>query len=135
MNGEPDLAPDPANAGPEVFDPTEAIARLAGDEELLRDVAGVLAEEWPRHCELLDQGFAAGDTPEVAAEVARVAHSLKGVVGQFSGAALTAAITQVERAARAGDLAAAEAVWRAGIQAIESFVGAVARWAAAGEAG
>ena len=127
MNGEPDLSA----AEEEVFDPTEAIARLAGDEELLRDVAGVLAEEWPRHRDLLEQELAAGE----AEAVAKTAHSLKGVVGQFSGAALTAGITQVERAARAGDLAAAAAVWRAGTPAIESFVAAVARWAAAAAPG
>jgi HPt (histidine-containing phosphotransfer) domain-containing protein len=116
-------------AGPdEPFDPAAALDRLADDLELLREVVGLVDEEWRRQSAAIESGLRQAN----AAAVAAAAHTLRGVIGQLSSEGLAAGAAEVEQAARAGDLAAAEAAWRSQAPRIASFVAGVERWAREG---
>ena len=109
----------------ENFNPAEALDRLAGDDELLREVVELVHEEWLRQSNALEDALQRSDAPAVAV----AAHSLKGAVGQLASGDLAAGAAQVERAARAGDLAAAEASWRRAVPQIEGLIAAAREWA------
>jgi len=110
------------------FDPAEALERLDGDGELLREVVGLAHDEWLRQSEALESALRQANAPAVAV----AAHSLKGAVSQLSSAGLAAGAAQVERAARSGDLTAAEASWRNTAPQIEVLIAAVREWAGGG---
>ena len=114
----------PAGALPS-FDPREALERLAGDEELLVEVVELVHEEWLRQSAALETAF----RQAAPAAVAAAAHALKGVLGQLFSESLSAGVAQVERAARAGDLPAAEAAWRSTVPEIAPQVAAARGWA------
>ena len=114
-----EIAPLPA------FDPREALDRLAGDGELLLDVVELVREEWLRQSAALDTAL----RQSAPAAVAAAAHALKGVLGQLFSESLAAGVAQVERAARAGDLPAAEAAWRSTVPEIGLRVEAARQWA------
>jgi len=107
------------------FDPAEALERLDGDDELLREVVGLVHEEWLLQSAALESGLRQSNAPAVAA----AAHSLKGAVSQLSSAGLAEGAAQVERAARSGDLIAAEASWRSTAPQIETLIAAAREWA------
>ena len=107
------------------FDPAEALERLDGDDELLREVVGLVHEEWLSQSEALESGLRQSNAPAVAVAV----HSLKGAVSQLSSAGLAAGAAQVERAARSGDLITAEASWRITAPQIEELIAAAREWA------
>ena len=107
------------------FNPREALDRLAGDEELLLDVVELVHEEWLRQSAATEAAIRQADLAAVAA----AAHALKGVLGQLFSESLSAGVAQVERAARAGDLPAAEAAWRSTAPEIELRVEAARQWA------
>jgi HPt (histidine-containing phosphotransfer) domain-containing protein len=119
---------EPTSEPNEPFDPAAALERLAGDLELLREVVGLVDEEWGSQSKAIESALQRGDAPAVAA----AAHTLRGVVGQLSSEGFTRGAEEVEHAARAGDLAAAEASWRRHAPEIESFVAAVGEWAREG---
>jgi HPt (histidine-containing phosphotransfer) domain-containing protein len=110
------------------FDPKAALERLADDEELLREVVGLVDEEWRRQSAAIESALRQAN----GAALAAAAHTLRGVVGQLSSEGIAAGAAEVEHAARAGDLALAEAAWRSHAPEIESFVAAVGRWARGG---
>ncbi len=112
----------------EPFDPAAALERLADDEELLREVVGLVDEEWRRQSAAIESGLREAN----AAPVAAAAHTLRGVIAQLSSEGLAAGLAAVEHAARAGDLAAAAAAWRTQAPRTASFVAGVARWAREG---
>ncbi len=107
------------------FDPAEALERLDGDDELLREVVGLVHDEWLHQSEALENALRQSNAPAVAV----AAHSLKGAVSQLSSAGLAAGAAQVERAARSGDLNAAEASWRNTAPQIEGLIAAARAWA------
>ncbi len=107
------------------FDPREALDRLAGDEELLLEVVELVHEEWLHQSAALDAAFG----QSAPATVAAAAHALKGVLGQLFSEGLSAAVARVERAARAGDLPAAEAAWRSTVPETALRVEAARQWA------
>ena len=109
------------------FDPTEALERLDGDEELLREVVELVHDEWLRQSVALESALKHADAPAVAA----AAHSLKGAVGQLSSEGVAAGAAQVERAARSGDLTTAESSWRSAAPQIETLLAAARVWARA----
>jgi len=109
----------------ETFDAAEALDRLAGDDELLREVVELVYEEWLRQSAALENALRQADAPAVAV----AAHSLKGAVGQLSSGDLFACAAQVERAARSGDLATAETSWRSIAPQVEGLIDAARRWA------
>jgi PAS domain S-box-containing protein len=87
----------------EVVDWAVALKRVGGDRELLRELAGVFLGECPRWMAELRQAVAGHD----ALTLRRVAHTLKGSMGQFGAEAAWAAALRLETMGRDGDLAGA----------------------------
>jgi HPt (histidine-containing phosphotransfer) domain-containing protein len=94
-----------ASAGPEkvVFDRAGVVARLMDDEDLARTVAEGFLEDIPRQIEVLRRCLDASD----ADGATRQAHTIKGASANVGGEALRAVALEMEKAAQAGDLAAA----------------------------
>jgi CheY-like chemotaxis protein/HPt (histidine-containing phosphotransfer) domain-containing protein len=102
-----DLLPVPSAAEPggaaadtEVLDRRGALARVDGDVNFLREMAGMFLEDCPKLMAEIRGALAAGDAPKLQ----RAAHRLKGEVGQFQAAAAFAAARQLEELGRAGQL-------------------------------
>lgn len=75
--------------GESFWNQSESLARLGGDEELLRELCEIFLEECPKLLQELRQGIA-GANPEA---VMRAAHSLKGELG-YLGAKVAAQASQ-----------------------------------------
>jgi HPt (histidine-containing phosphotransfer) domain-containing protein len=79
----------------------DALAHVRGDEDLLRELAGVFVQEWPRWQADLREGLATNN----AGLVRRTAHTVKGSVGTFAATAAHAAAWELEQRAADGGLA------------------------------
>jgi HPt (histidine-containing phosphotransfer) domain-containing protein len=90
-----------------VVDWSSALENVGGDRELLHDLVRVFLEEWPKWQTALHQGLTAGDS----AQVRRLAHTVKGALGQFEAHQAAAAAQQLETMGRTGDLAGAGEVF------------------------
>ena len=84
------------------LDYSAALARVGGDVELLRELAGMFMEEYPKLLEEIRQGVAGQNAPAVC----NAAHQLKGLLAQFGAETGRQAAYGVELPARQGDLAA-----------------------------
>ncbi len=84
----------------------EALNRLGGDEELLRELCQIFLEESPKLLQKLRQGI--GDTDPDA--VMRAAHSLKGELGYLSAAGASQAARELEDMGHEKNLSRAPAV-------------------------
>jgi two-component system sensor histidine kinase/response regulator len=82
---------------------TEALDRIGGDEELLRDLCQIFLEESPKLLEKLQQALAAGDSDGVM----RAAHSLKGESSYLGADGTSQAARQLEEMGRNQDLSRA----------------------------
>jgi HPt (histidine-containing phosphotransfer) domain-containing protein len=87
-----------------IIDVAAVLERFEGDWELIREVAELFLDDCPRRIEVVRQAIAAGD----CAELQRAAHSLKGSMSNFSGAAAVQAALRLELMGRNGDLHDAE---------------------------
>src|SRR5262245_2409606 len=74
----PPMTPPTRDAAP--IDLAAALARLGGDRELLRDLAGLFLEDCPGWVEAIRESICR----ENAAGLKRAAHSLAGSVGYFN---------------------------------------------------
>jgi PAS domain S-box-containing protein len=83
-----------------VFDKAGMMARLMDDEDLARMVAEGFLEDIPRQITALKGYLETGD----ASGTERQAHSIKGASANVGGERLREAASQMEKAARAGDL-------------------------------
>jgi len=70
----------------------EALDRIGGDEELLRDLCQIFLEESPKLLQKLQQAVAAGDSDGVM----RAAHSLKGESSYLGAGGTSQAARQLE---------------------------------------
>jgi PAS domain S-box-containing protein len=103
------VAAVPATAGPAaepeaetlVFDRPTMLARLMDDEDLARAVVVGFLEDMPRQIVALRSYLEAGD----AEGAVRQAHTIKGASANVGGESLRAMAFEMEKAARAGDLA------------------------------
>lgn len=102
---------------PVVFDRRGLLDRLMGDAELAAELVGVFLEDLPRQLEALRSSLTAGDL--AAAE--RQAHSVKGASANVGGEALRAAAFAIEKAGKAGDLEAMNALLPALQKAFEDL--------------
>ena len=84
-----------------VFDRPALLARMMNDEELARSVAAGFLDDIPTQIETLRSYLDARDTDGAA----RQAHTIKGASANVGGESLRAAAFEMEKAARAGDLA------------------------------
>jgi len=82
---------------------TEALERLGGDEDLLRELCQIFLEESPKTLRNLRQALAEGD----AGAVMRAAHSLKGEVGYLGAGVASQAARKLEDMGRENKLTGA----------------------------
>jgi PAS domain S-box-containing protein len=100
-------APAAPVTGP-ALDAGGALERVAGDQQLLRELVGLFLEEYPG---LLSRIRAAVQQRD-AEGLEQAAHTLKGAVGTFCAEAAHEAAFQLERMGRAGDLSGVAEAWQ-----------------------
>ena len=96
--GTPGTPVEPAQAAS--WNKVEALDRIGGDEELLREVCEIFLEESPKLLKKLQQAVAAGDPDGVV----RAAHSLKGESSYLSASGTSRAARQLEEMGHNKDL-------------------------------
>ena len=84
----------------QVLDRATALARVGGDLDLLKEIAALFLEEYPRELDEIRKALAASD----AHKLERSAHGLKGAVANFGAAAAVDAAFQLEQFGKAGKL-------------------------------
>jgi two-component system sensor histidine kinase/response regulator len=85
-----------------------ALSRVGGDAELLKEIAQLFLEDYPKSMEDLRRAALSGD----AKCLERAAHGLKGSVANFGAAAAVEAALTLETMGRARNLAEVEQVLR-----------------------
>src|SRR5262249_56867059 len=88
----------------EGVDGAGALRQVGGDDDLLRELVGVFLDECPRWLTELRTAVTGKET----AGVRRVAHTIKGSMGQFGAQAAFTAAQRLEMMGREGKLAGAE---------------------------
>ncbi len=78
-----------------------ALSRVGGDVELLREIAALFLEEYPRVLEELRAAIARGD----AKDLERTAHGLKGSVSNFGARTAVEGARMLESMGRAQQMA------------------------------
>ena len=81
-----------------------ALRRLAGDEELFRDLVRFFFEDYPGLLEQLRRGVSSGDGESVE----RAAHRVRGLVSNFDDECPMEAALRLEKSGRSRDLEAAQ---------------------------
>jgi two-component system sensor histidine kinase/response regulator len=89
-SAQPVTAPSPS--GKILWSRAEALERLGGDEDLLRELCEILLEESPKLLQKLREAIADAD-PEA---VMRAAHSLKGELGYLGAPGAAQAARELE---------------------------------------
>jgi two-component system, sensor histidine kinase and response regulator len=84
----------------QVLDHATALARVGGDLDLLKEIAALFLDEYPRELDEIRTAYAAGD----AHTLERSAHGLKGSVANFGAAAAVDAAFQLEQFGKAAKL-------------------------------
>jgi CheY-like chemotaxis protein/HPt (histidine-containing phosphotransfer) domain-containing protein len=79
----------------------QALVHVNGDVDLLRELAAIFVDEWPRWLASLRDGLAGGNGPLVQ----RIAHTVKGSLGTFAANAAHGAAWELETRAANGRLA------------------------------
>ncbi len=95
------LPPPPteeAAAAPEVLNMNEALEAVAGDRDLLSELARLFLDELPRQRSGLREAVARAD----ASQLRNVAHALKGAVSNFAAHAAAGAALRLEMLGREG---------------------------------
>lgn len=77
----------------QVLDRATALARVGGDHDLLKEIAALFLDEYPRALDEMHQALAHGD----AKMLERSAHGLKGSVANFGARAAVDAAFQLEQ--------------------------------------
>jgi two-component system sensor histidine kinase/response regulator len=77
-----------------------ALARVAADPNMLREIIAIFLEDAPKQLAGLREGLNAGD----GGAVYRAAHTLKGSVGNFQAQEIVAHLQRLEARAREGDM-------------------------------
>lgn len=90
------------------LDRQEALSRVGGDIELLREIAVLFMDECPRALAEMQDAIERGD----AVKLESAAHALKGSVGNFGARAAVEAAFRLEQMGRAGELGDAKEVLR-----------------------
>jgi len=90
-----------AQSMPILFDRTLALSRVGGDVELLKEIATIFLEDYPRSLTELHEAIERGD----AKALERSAHGLKGSVANFGARAAVDAALELEQLGRDRKLA------------------------------
>ena len=107
-----------------------ALTRVEGDMQLLREIAGLFAEECPRLMDSLRSALDASDAK--AAE--SVAHTIKGMLGNFGAKGAMEAAFTLEQFARQGDLQRSVTAYtnlEAAVELVRPFIAGLAQEEAA----
>jgi PAS domain S-box-containing protein len=123
--GTPRALPPQGEIRNGAVDWTAAVDKLGGDEELLKELAGVFLEEWPRWRADVGHALAGRD----AVRLRRLAHTLKGSLGQFEASAAVATAQRLEETGKRGNLDEARDLWLSLEQEIEQLRPVVADFA------
>ncbi len=91
-----------------VFDRAIALSRVGGDTELLKEIAILFLDDYPKSLSELRNAAEAGD----ARRVERTAHGLKGSVSNFGARPAVEAAMELENMGRTQKLAEVEHVLR-----------------------
>ncbi|MDY6986575.1 MAG: Hpt domain-containing protein [Thermodesulfobacteriota bacterium] len=89
----------------QIFDANEALDRVAGDQDLLKEIAQLLVQQLPNQIKQIQEGIDSNN----AQAVLEAAHSLKGSVGNFSARRAYDAAYRLEQMGREGGLTGAGA--------------------------
>jgi two-component system, sensor histidine kinase and response regulator len=89
-----------ARIQPQLIDIQDLMARFDGDMELLHQACDLFRQSYPKLLSQLREAMSRGD----AESVERAAHTLKGSIGNFGGAAAAEAAFRLEKMGRAQDL-------------------------------
>ena len=100
-----------------VLDLQLALARVGGDEQLLREIAVLFIEECPRAVAEIQKAIAAGDP----AKLENAAHALKGSVSNFGARDAVETAFRLEQMGRANQMTDAGGM----LPALESALSAV----------
>jgi two-component system, sensor histidine kinase and response regulator len=84
----------------QLLDRANALARVGGDLDLLKEIAALFLDEYPRELDEIRTALASGD----AHTLERSAHGLKGAVANFGARPAVDAAFQLEQLGRAGKL-------------------------------
>ncbi len=94
--------PSQSANGP-ALDREEALSRVGGDVDLLREIAGVFLDDCPNSLQALRDAVSAGD----AKLIERQAHTLKGSIATFGTGSVFEWARKIELQGRCGDLSTA----------------------------
>ncbi len=100
------MKPIEAEASDVVFDHAVALSRVGGDAELLKEIAILFLEDYPKSLRELHEAVDTGD----ARRVERTAHGLKGSVSNFGSQPAVDAAGELETLGRSQKLAEVEQV-------------------------
>jgi two-component system sensor histidine kinase/response regulator len=93
-------------SGP-VWNLAELLERVDNDQELLLDLVNIFKEDFPRTMRLLESAIAVADLKNVA----RLSHTLKGMLSSLGGVRTAAAAAKIEVMASAGESASLKSVF------------------------
>jgi HPt (histidine-containing phosphotransfer) domain-containing protein len=96
-------------AGESITIPTEVLARVGGDRELLAEISRLFVDDAPRHLAKIRDALSAQDGEALR----RAAHGLKGAAANFDAEAVVQAARALEEMGRTGKFDAHEAAWQA----------------------
>jgi PAS domain S-box-containing protein len=105
------------------FDKSEALHRVGGGADVLRDLVELFSQECPKQLDRIEQAHREGDMPGMA----RAAHALKSSVAIFAAPAAHAAALRLELMGRGGDGADFPAAWDSLLKEIERLKAALAK--------
>ena len=95
---------DPSSAAQSILDYPLALSRVGGDKELLKELGDLFLEEYPQLLAEIHDAHKQG----AAAQLGRVAHSLKGSVANFGAKDAVELAAQLEQCGAKGNLAAVD---------------------------
>jgi signal transduction histidine kinase/DNA-binding response OmpR family regulator len=89
--------------------PTQVLARVGGDRELLAEISRLFVDDAPRHLQNIREAL---DTRN-GESLRRAAHGLKGAAANFEADGVVNAARALEEIGRTGEFEAHEAAWQA----------------------
>jgi two-component system, sensor histidine kinase and response regulator len=103
------------------FDLPSTLARLDGNQQLLREIAIIFLDDVEKMAEAIRQAIAAGD----AQQLEQTAHKLKGAVAIFSASDCVAFTRQLEDLGRRGRITEADAIFERLSVSLDQLTGAL----------
>jgi HPt (histidine-containing phosphotransfer) domain-containing protein len=119
-------SPTQADSAAETFQPDEVWERFGGDLDLIQEILGLIERDLPEYLVRLQGTLDAGDLPAAA----RLAHTIKGTVGEVAAVRLPGLAVSIEQAALRSDRGAAAALVPGMKTAASQLLAALRTWRA-----